>query len=161
MDEGGMDELKSDGWGGSDDKVDEGEVRGETGDMMVRPSTRVCRPVLLPLLLVLIVVVLLAILRAGSWGGGGRDVVGGGGGGGCSGSGGSGGGGGGAQSCCRICIYLFVPVFILFFLVEILFLSFSYALRPGEDGWARRRKRREPCSEQQPQRPRFAIRSQP
>lgn len=52
------DGLKSDGGGGGfSDEVDEGEVRGEMGDMTVRPSTRVCRPELL----VLIVVVLLAI----------------------------------------------------------------------------------------------------
>lgn len=53
-----MEGLKSDEGGGrSSDEVDEGEVRGEMGDMTVRPSTRVCRPELL----VLIVVVLLAI----------------------------------------------------------------------------------------------------
>lgn len=75
MDEGATDELKSDGGEGSSDEVEEGEVRGEMGDMTVRPSTRVCRPVLLLLLLllVLIVVVLLAISAAG--GGGGRSEV--------------------------------------------------------------------------------------
>lgn len=56
MDEA-MEGLKSVGGGRSSDEVDEGEVRGEMGDMTVRPSTIVC----MPELLVLIVVVLLAI----------------------------------------------------------------------------------------------------
>lgn len=56
MDEA-MEGLKSVGGGRSSDEVDEGEVRGEMGDMTVRPSTKVC----MPELLVLIVVVLLAI----------------------------------------------------------------------------------------------------
>lgn len=79
MDEA-MDGLKSDGEGpggeaSSSDEDDKGEVRGETGDMTVRPSTRVCRPVVLPL--VLIVVVLLAIsAKEGreAWGGAGPGV---------------------------------------------------------------------------------------